>query len=216
MGSYYNHPLKLLALLLLIGFTTVGSTCSNGEILGGSAGGVVATTYLATIPSNDIEQVYYLGVFDPQEQVPPTIYRVTVRGQASAISSMRFGSGWVPAEMIDSLNTSVGFDPATGRPKSEAAAGETLSKLKTGRRLMMFGPEGFREAPKDHRLVMVMGGSPEAFFSAIDEALGTVGRARIEQLESGLKNDLLKEMIKIKNEKQNLTALQLRLATTKN
>jgi hypothetical protein len=38
----------------------------------------------------------------------------------------------------------------------------------------MFGPEGFREAPRDHRLVIVMGSSPQKFFSAVDSALGLV------------------------------------------
>jgi hypothetical protein len=38
----------------------------------------------------------------------------------------------------------------------------------------MFGPEGFREAPRDHRLVVVMGSDPSVFFSAVDEALGSV------------------------------------------
>ena len=51
---------------------------------------------------------------------------------------------------------------------------EKQQRMLTGRRLVMFGPEGFREAPKDHRLVVVMGSNPDAFFSAVDEALGVV------------------------------------------
>ena len=99
MKAYWNHPVKLIALLLLTGFVTTGSTCSTSEIIGSTVGSTVG---FGRTPSNDLEQVYYLGVFDPKEQIPSTIYRVIVRGQASAISQMDFGSGWVPAEMLES------------------------------------------------------------------------------------------------------------------
>ena len=56
-------------------------------------GAGIATAVGAVIPGHDIEQVYYLGAFDPHEQVPPALFRVRVRGQASIISWMRFGSG---------------------------------------------------------------------------------------------------------------------------
>ena len=58
---------------------------------------------------------------------------------------------------------------------SEPSDAKDTSAL-SGRRLMMFGPEGFREAPRNHRLVVVMGSSPEKFFSAVDEALGHLDR----------------------------------------
>ncbi|HYE32224.1 MAG TPA: hypothetical protein VEH27_12400, partial [Methylomirabilota bacterium] len=57
--------------------------------------------------TDELEQIYYLGVFDPLEQLPPTIYRVTVRGQSSALNRSKFASGWVPAPFIDSLSARV-------------------------------------------------------------------------------------------------------------
>ena len=57
----------------------------------------LATSFGGRAPTNEVQQIYYLGVFDPREQVPPTIYRVRVLGQAAAISRTRFASGWVPA-----------------------------------------------------------------------------------------------------------------------
>ena len=120
-------------------------------------GAVVVTGVGAVIPGHDIEQVYYLGTFDPHEQVPPSLFRVRVRGQASILSWMRFGSGWVPAELIDSLGSSIEFNKKSGVVKIDRADAKDLSSLKIGRRLIQFGPEGFREVPKNHRLVLVMG-----------------------------------------------------------
>src|SRR5260370_22843419 len=65
-----------------------------------------ATGTLSVSPSNDLEQIYYIGIFDPREQVPQTIYRVRVRGQASALNQMKFATGWVHADLIDSLASS--------------------------------------------------------------------------------------------------------------
>ena len=80
------------------------------------AAGVLGTTVLgARTPAQEIEQIYYLGVFDPQEQVPPTVYRVRVHGQASIISNMKFASGWVHANLIDSLGSHIEFDREGGR-----------------------------------------------------------------------------------------------------
>jgi hypothetical protein len=76
-------------LLLLVSLTTGCNSLPQNVALGA----VIGTGVGAVIPGHDIEQVYYLGSFDPQEQVPPALYRVRVRGQASIISWMRFGSG---------------------------------------------------------------------------------------------------------------------------
>ena len=38
------------------------------------------------------------------EQVPPSVYRVRVKGQASFLSATKFASGWVPADLVDSLS----------------------------------------------------------------------------------------------------------------
>jgi hypothetical protein len=169
-------------------------------------GGVVGVTVVGGYsPANEIEQVYYLGVFDPQDQVPPSIYRLTVRGQASAISGMKFGSGWVQASLIDSLNTQIQL-PMDGATVKINGASKDLSAIKTGRRLMMFGPEGFREAPRDQRLVIVMGSSPEKYFSAIDEALGSVAQAQAELYTGPGREKLLETLLATKNEQDRLTA----------
>lgn len=59
--------------------------CSGCEAAAGWAVGAAAVTVVgAQTPSQSIEQTYYVGVFDPKEQIPPALYRLTVRGQASA------------------------------------------------------------------------------------------------------------------------------------
>jgi len=103
---------------------------------------------------------------------------VRVNGQSSMLSETKFASGWVRADLVDSLSGRVELPSDAPRTPDDAdKAGVTVEREKgllTGRRLMMFGPEGFREAPRDHRLVVVMGADPSAFFAAVDEALGTV------------------------------------------
>ncbi len=185
-------------------------------------GAVGVVTIAGQAPAQEVEQVYYLGVFDPQEQLPPAVYRVTVKGQASAFNQTKFASGWVPAAAIDNLNDSIGYStenglqlnapakPAkstTAAPKAKPKPGEgenehpadsakpdespepsseASSTAKTaqnspifkGRRLIMFGPEGFREAPKDHRLVIVMGSDPSEFFKAIGETFDGLAKAQ--------------------------------------
>jgi hypothetical protein len=159
---------------LVIGFTAAVSGCStiqetNQAVVGSSV-------LLGHTPTTNIGQTYYLGVFDPREQLPPTIYRIRVQGQASALSSTQFASGWVRADLVDSLSGRVNLDKGqisqSEDKDSQIRLNEDRNEL--NRRLVMFGPEGFREAPKDHRLVIVMGSSPQTFFGAIDQALGVV------------------------------------------
>ncbi|MBL9128499.1 MAG: hypothetical protein JNL97_12670 [Verrucomicrobiales bacterium] len=151
----------------------------------------------AQIPTDELEQVYYLGVFDPVEQLPPTIYRVTVRGQSSFLNSSKFGSGWVPAPLIDSLSARVREteDGSGSRFVAEEGegkeAGQHHLRSSSRRRLVMFGPEGFREAPRDHRLVIVMGGDPSAYFAAVDLALGDMSTVTIERGNAAVKDQLL-------------------------
>jgi len=159
-------------------------------------GAVGATLVGAHAPTNEIQQIYYLGVFDPQEQLPPAVYRVRVHGQASFISQMKFSSGWVRADLIDSLGTGIQFSEKTGGLEITKGDPKDLSALKTGRRLILFGPEGFREAPADHRLVIVMGTSPDKFFQAIDETLGIVAKAAAE-LRGGALDRLLFEALTV-------------------
>ena len=165
--------------------------CGNatGNVVLGALG---ATAVGAYSPAEEIEQVYYLGIFDPHEQVQPQqVYRVTVHGQASAISQMKFGSGWVPASVVDALSTRAGFADNSDQASFSAGDKDSTVKLKTGRRLILFGPEGFREAPADYRLVIVMGASPQAFFSAIDQSLGVISQVRRENSNPEVVKQLL-------------------------
>lgn len=190
-----------LAMLIVVSATGCNALPQNVAL-----GAAITTAVGAVIPGHDIEQVYYLGSFDPQEQIPPTLYRVRVRGQASIIGWMRFGSGWVPAELIDSLGSSVEINKADGKILFTKGGNEQLSKLKIGRRLMQFGPEGFREVPKEHRLVIVMGANPEKFFAAMDEALGSFVQAKADQDNNALNRLLFEAMTTVKAEKQVIEA----------
>ncbi len=177
-----------------------------------TAGAVIGGTTLlgAQTPSDEIEQIYYLGVFDPQEQLPPSIYRVTVRGQSSFLNQSKFASGWVPAQLIDSLSSKASEDGigstdfTNGRP---GGATDPQDRLKTGRRLVTFGPEGFREAPKDHRLVIVMGADPSAYFEAIDLALGDMGGVKVQQANQGMLKQLTDAYSRSENQDRKLELL---------
>lgn len=192
---------RVLVVLALL-WSGSGCTTTNDTI----AAGIGVAAFLAHSPNNEIEQIYYLGVYDPQEQVPPTVYRVRVHGQASAMSFTRFSSGWVPADVIDSLGTRVHFEKAGGALKIEDA--EKLNNaLPTGRKLVLFGPEGFRLAPQNHRLVIVMGSNPEEFFKAIDESLGMVSEVKVQQRNMKLQQEVFTELLQISNERQRLDEL---------
>ncbi len=190
------YTAALLNILFLIGCSTPEQNLALGI--------AAATVYGSYSPNNEIEQVYYLGVFDPQEQIPDTIYRVRVRGQASFLSFKKFASGWVRADLIDTLGSQVGFKDGSGNVSITRAEGEVAGAIPTGRRLMIFGPEGFREAPKDHRLVILMGSSPEDFFNAIDTSIGTISKAISEQNSSRLNTLLFKALSNITNERKRL------------
>lgn len=187
--------------------------CACHSLGGVAAGAAVITVVGAQAPSQSIEQTYYVGIFDPLEQLPPAVYRLTVRGQASSISAMRFASGWVPAALIDGLGSRIGFnDQGQVTVDSEEAS---ASSLASSRRLMMFGPEGFREAPKDHRLAIVMGSSPEAFFAAIENSLAAVVSVQQERLESGEAQRILEELYRLQGERQQIDEVADRLEATR-
>lgn len=195
-------PFARLLPLALIGAFTCG--CATP---GQTAGLVVGVTaLLGQSPAQEIQQVYYLGIFDPQEQLPSSVYRVTVHGQGSAMSFVRFASGWAPASMIDTLNTNIGFNNKTG--DFEITGKGQDSGIETGRRLMLFGPEGFREAPRDHRLVIVMGQNPEAFFDAIGSGLETVAAVQQEKLDSTATQALDAEFRRLVAERDRLQDLK--------
>ena len=202
-SKLFSVGLTFLSIVFLTGCNSLPQNIALGT--------VVATGVGAMVPGHEIEQIYYLGSFDPQEQVPPALYRVRVRGQASIISWMRFGSGWVPADLIDSLGSSVEINKSDGKIVMTKAGNEQISKLTIGRRLMQFGPEGFREVPKQHRLVILMGSDPREFFKAIDEALGAVTTAKAAQDNNALNRLLFEAMITVKAEKQ-LVEAQLEAA----
>ncbi len=103
--------------------------------------------------------------------------------------------------MIDSLGSSVEISKKDGKIVMTRAEGDQLSRLTIGRRLMQFGPEGFREVPKDHRLVILMGSDPEDFFKAMDEALGAVSQAKIDQDSRALNKLLFEAITKARAEK---------------
>lgn len=197
-------------MLLALGPLLSVSGCAD-PLIGGTVGGVTLATLLGgRSPSHEIEQVYYLGVFDPDDQVPPSLYRLTVRGQASFISTLNFASGWVPASMIDSLGTRIQFkEKGTELEFKTGDPGQTAT-LKTGRRLVMFGPEGFREAPADHRLVIVMGSSPEKYFESVEQVLGAVAAAKQEQSLTAQDKvrSIREELLKLADERVRLTELK--------
>lgn len=156
-------------------------------------------------PSATIEQLYYLGIFDPQDQLRPALYRVRVRGAASALSSTKFGSYWVPAAALDSLSASAEFLGKSGIDANVA----TDSALETGRRLVLFGPEGFREAPKNHRLVILMGSNIDAFVSAVDQGLGAVAAATSGASATDLDKQVLSGLYGLKLERERLNDIVL-------
>ncbi len=191
---------------MLLGCHTPEGTVALGVGVAAGLGGYA--------PSHEIEQIYYLGVFDPREQVPPAVYRVRVRGQASLISNVKFASGWVRAELVDSLGTKLSFGTETDL--LEAANSESLlAQIHTQRKLVLFGPEGFRPAPKNHRLVLVMGTSPASFFEAVDQALGSVATARAEQSRAKLDRELLQALQALRADEARLASVRDDIQTIK-
>lgn len=198
-----------LSVLRVIAIPAVLAGCGGMKVATqNTLGGVGLIAVAGVTPSSNLEQVYYLGVFDPQEQLPPTIYRVRVRGQGSALNATRYASGWVRAELIDSLSTVAKFKNGDVDSGVEVTAAEPESKALSGRRLVLFGPEGFREAPKDHRLVVVMGSSPEKFFAAVDQALGNVAAATQGTGGQDIERGLFREILRLKSERERLDDLR--------
>jgi hypothetical protein len=194
-----------LAVLAIISTGLSGCNTPQQTLTAAAVGG----TMLGGLSnSQEIEQVYYLGAFDPLGQLPPSIYRVRVRGQASFISTVKFASGWVHSSLIDSLGTgfSFGEDGNLQVTKTEGV-GDSNEGLVTGRKLVQFGPEGFREAPKDHRLVVVMGSDPSAFFNAVDQTLGEVSTAIADQRNSKLKQELFTTLALLKGHQERINDL---------
>jgi hypothetical protein len=206
--SRARSPGRAATLGLVLSLAWLCGACDNVPIRNVSiAAGLLGAAHL---PTTQMQQVYYLGVFDPRDQVPPMIYRVRIQGQASALNRTNYASGWVHASVLDSLSPD-STHAATLKELSGKGGpgknGDEKSAL-TGRRLVMFGPEGFRDAPKDHRLVVVMGSDPSAFFSAIDRALGVVAEATQGTTASAeLTRLLLDEQAAMRDEAKKLAAV---------
>lgn len=186
------------ALLSVALFTACASVVGEAAMTVGTVGiGAVAK-------GHDIQQTYYVGIFDPMEQLPTALYRITVRGEASVVNSVKFASGWVDARLVDSLETKLEFDDhggvSLGTEKGKA-------KLKTGRGLWLFGPEGFRPAPRDHRLVIVMGSDPSAFFQAVDDTLGELDLARNWDRDDGVAASTIELLNLVDTQQTEITGL---------
>ncbi len=212
---------KTLVVLFAVLFAAGCDTLEGKLALGTGA----LTALGGRTPSHEIQQTYYLGVFDPQGQVEPSVYRVRLHGQSSFLNRVQFASGWLPSIAVDSIGTRINFDEKTGVSKvtrndykktngTDKAPDE--AEFETGRRLIMFGPEGFREAPANHRLVVAMGSDPEAYFQIANEALEAVASVTQTPLDdegSGeFKNTLLRLRAMLAEDRKAITIVQLRNA----
>lgn len=130
---------------------------------------------LAACASQDFQQTYYLGVYDPNEEVTQQLYRVTIVGDAKWYSNVKYASGWAPAEAVDALTGTV--TPEKARIKISGEGGDV--RLPPGRSLVLYGPEGFRVVPQDHRLVLVMSSDPSEFFKQVQLIAGAKVEADI-------------------------------------
>ncbi len=190
----------LLSSLLLAG-------CGGMTVVQRNQTGLAVAAGLASVtPNADIQQTYYLGSFDPLSQLPPAIYRIRVRGQSSILNATRFASGWAPAEVVDSLTGAISTDMKTGTVSTQRGA-DTSQLPEQDRKLVLFGPEGFRTAPRGHRLVVVMGASPEAVEQAFSSALGTVARVRFSPSATSVERDLFARLNELAAERDQFKTL---------
>jgi len=115
--------------------------------------------------STNVKTTHYLGVFDPQEQVPAELYRITIEGNAGVFSKVNYATGWVPANAADLLSVDV-------RPSQDGKIEITGDQSKTvtvGARRQFFeiGPTGVATQPEDGRFVVVMSSNPDYFFKKV-------------------------------------------------
>lgn len=175
---------------------TTGCLSTEEGLVVGAAG---LTAFGAQSPSHEVQQTYYLGIFDPQEQLEPTVYRVRLIGQASMLNRVNFASGWLPAQAVDNLGTKVEIDKKTGRvsvhPNAHGGTGGDEGGFETGRRLIIFGPEGFRESPGNHRLVIAMGSNPDEYFRMVSEAMAVVADVTQTPEDTEARSQLQQEIL---------------------
>lgn len=200
--------LQLVSIPLILGM--VVACQSPGQV----AAGIVAGTAIGgVIPGSGLEQTYYLGIYDPRDQVPQAFYRITVRGQASMINTQtRFASGWVPAALIDGLSSDVSAKLSGGPVEVSGSSLNVPELTDPVKRMFLLGPEGIRVSPGGHRLVIVMGSSPEKFFAAVDEALGTLSLVEVEEADRTTRDAITREYRRLQDEREELQALKLRVA----
>lgn len=209
--SVYSSPRKwsgIAAALFAICFLLTGCESRVNE-------GLLLTSGAAITPTNEIEQIFYIGMFDPQSQIPPTIYRIRVNGQSSVLNGMRFGSGWVKAELVDSLSSSADLIARVENKtvvnkdgsKQTIRFKETKLGIDTQRKMIAFGPEGFRITPDDHRLVVVMGSSPEAFFEAVDNTMGEMAKIQNTGMSQELTRLLFESLKSVKSQQSGLGSI---------
>jgi hypothetical protein len=115
--------------------------------------------------------------------------------------------------LVDSLAGRFVLDP-NGQGEVQMFHSDSTNRvtLETGRRFWSFGPEGFRENPKDYRLVIVMGGSPDAFFKAIDHALGDMGVAQGQASSSTLQTKIIQQLLALEKSRVELQEVELQTA----
>jgi len=200
-------------LLGLLGVSLLATGCGStvGDVTLGAVG---ATLVTGQAPTAEVQQTYYLGVTDPRGQVPPTIYRLRVHGQSSFINNTRFASGWVPAQVIDTLGTRISSDD-NGQVTIDRDSADNRARLAGGRSFYDFGPEGTRPYPKDYRLVVVMGANPEAFFNAVDRTLGDVARIANGRVHAEAAQAMLEAANQLAAQEDRLQELQLMLANAR-
>ena len=80
------------------------------------------------------------------------------------------------------------------------------------KRMFLLGPEGIRISPGGHRLVVVMGSSPEKFFEAVDSALGSLSTAELGKVDAQTRDAITNEYRRLMDERESLQALKLRVA----
>lgn len=144
---------------------------------------ILGPLLLGACASQDFQQTYYLGVYDPNEDVTQQLYRVKVSGDTPWYSTVKYASGWAPAETIDALTGAV----EQRRDGIRIGAQGPEVRLPPGRSLVLYGPEGFRIVPQDHRLVLVMSSDPSEFFKQVQLIAG----AKVEADISGEREMLL-------------------------
>jgi len=185
---------------------------TNWQTAGLAAG--AATALGGQAPTHEMEQVYYLGIYDPEEQLPQQVYRVKVHGQSSLLSNIRFSSGWVPAKLVDTLDVSLEFDKEGNRLSLQPSTNHAdIAALQSGRRHVLFGPEGHRVAPKDHRLVIVMASSADKYFNTITDTLSAVSDFQARADNSKAVRELMLELSRLSLERERLERVQNRFSS---